>query len=97
MEFDELYSLKETPNKEKKDKNSKGSKRLTELSHGGGCGCKIDPAALDEILAHVPKTASTADLLVGIEHSDDAAVYRVSDDYALVFTNDFFTPMVDDP
>ena len=97
MEIDEIPSLKENPNKEKKDKSSKGSKRLTELSHGGGCGCKIDPAALDEILAHVPKTASTADLLVGIEHSDDAAVYRVSDDYALVFTNDFFTPMVDDP
>jgi selenide,water dikinase len=71
--------------------------RLTELSHGGGCGCKIDPASLHEILAKVPKTHSTPDLLVGIEHSDDAAVFRISDDTALVFTNDFFTATVDDP
>ncbi len=70
--------------------------RLTDLSHGGGCGCKIDPASLHEILANVPKHATTADLLVGIEHSDDAAVYRISDEQALVFTNDFFTATVDD-
>ena len=63
--------------------------RLTELSHGGGCGCKIDPASLHEILAKVPKTHITPDLIVGIEHSDDAAVFRISDDTALVFTNDF--------
>ena len=71
--------------------------RLTELSHGGGCGCKIDPASLHEILAKVPKTHITPDLIVGIEHSDDAAVFRISDDTALVFTNDFFTATVDDP
>lgn len=73
------------------------SVRLTELSHGGGCGCKIDPASLHEILAKVPKTHISPDLIVGIEHSDDAAVFRISDDTALVFTNDFFTATVDDP
>jgi len=70
--------------------------RLTDLSHGGGCGCKIDPAALHDILANVPKHALSPNLLVGIEHSDDAAVYRINDQQALVFTNDFFTATVDD-
>lgn len=71
--------------------------RLTDLSHGGGCGCKIDPASLHEILAKVPKHALHEDLLVGIEHSDDAAVYRINSEQALVFTNDFFTATVDEP
>lgn len=71
--------------------------RLTEISHGGGCGCKIDPASLSQILAKVPKTGHMKELLVGIENSDDAAVYQINEDQALVFTNDFFTATVDDP
>lgn len=79
------------------DESGKTERRLTDLSRGGGCGCKIDPAALHEIVANVPKNAFVENLLVGIEHSDDAAVYKISDEMALVFTNDFFTAMVDDP
>ena len=75
--------------------------RLTQLSHGGGCGCKIAPAVLREILADTPFTshisAAFPDLLVGIEHGDDAAVYRLNDDQAIVATTDFFMPIVDDP
>ena len=71
--------------------------RLTEISHGGGCGCKIDPASLHQILAKVPRSAQFEELLVGIENSDDAAVYQINEDQALVFTNDFFTATVDDP
>lgn len=70
---------------------------LTQYSHGGGCGCKIDPAALHEILANVPKFAEDKNLLVGIASSDDAAVYRINDDQALIVTNDFFMPIVDEP
>jgi selenide,water dikinase len=71
--------------------------RLTQFSHGGGCGCKIAPALLTEILAKAPIRGLPADLLVGIESSDDAAVYRLNDDQAIVATTDFFTPIVDDP
>ena len=71
--------------------------RLTEFSHGGGCGCKIAPAVLTEILAHSPIRGLPKDLLVGTETSDDAAVYRLNDTQALVATTDFFTPIVDDP
>jgi len=71
--------------------------RLTQFSHGGGCGCKIAPAVLSEILASTPIRGLPADLLVGTETSDDAAVYRLSDTQALVATTDFFTPIVDDP
>ncbi|MBT9567258.1 MAG: selenide, water dikinase SelD [Thiobacillus sp.] len=75
--------------------------RLTQFSHGGGCGCKIAPAVLREILADTPFTSNLAaaypDLLVGIEHGDDAAVYRLNDDQAIVATTDFFMPIVDDP
>jgi selenide,water dikinase len=71
--------------------------RLTEFSHGGGCGCKIAPAVLTEILASSPVKGLPADLLVGTETSDDAAVYRLNDSQALVATTDFFTPIVDDP
>jgi len=71
--------------------------RLTEFSHGGGCGCKIAPAVLSEILAATPIRGLPKDLLVGTETADDAAVYRLSDDQALVATTDFFTPIVDDP
>lgn len=71
--------------------------RLTELSHGGGCGCKIAPAVLQEILAQSPPMGTFADLMVGTESSDDAAVYRLNDSQAIVATTDFFMPIVDDP
>lgn len=70
--------------------------RLTELSHGGGCGCKIAPGVLREILAQSPAATGFADLLVGTESSDDAAVYRLNDSQAIVATTDFFMPIVDD-
>jgi selenide, water dikinase len=70
--------------------------RLTSLSHGGGCGCKIAPGVLSEILKNsaglLPK-----ELLVGIETADDAAVYQLNDEQALIATTDFFMPIVDDP
>lgn len=71
--------------------------RLTELSHGGGCGCKIAPAVLQEILSQSAPMTGFADLLVGTESSDDAAVYRLNDSQAIVATTDFFMPIVDDP
>ncbi|HEX6266744.1 MAG TPA: selenide, water dikinase SelD [Burkholderiales bacterium] len=71
--------------------------RLTEFSHGGGCGCKIAPAVLSEILAAAPIRGLPKNLLVGTETADDAAVYRLNDSQALVATTDFFTPIVDDP
>src|ERR671915_406757 len=70
--------------------------RITEFSHGGGCGCKIAPAVLSEILAATPIRGLPRDLLVGTESCDDAAVYRLNDTQALVATTDFFTPIVDD-
>ena len=71
--------------------------RLTQFSHGGGCGCKIAPAILREILARTPPMAGYADLLVGTESSDDAAVYRLNAEQAVIATTDFFMPIVDDP
>ncbi len=75
--------------------------RLTQFSHGGGCGCKIAPSVLQDILAGTPfashMAAAYPDLLVGIEHGDDAAVYRLNDTQAIVATTDFFMPIVDDP
>jgi len=71
--------------------------RLTELSHGGGCGCKIAPALLRDIIAKAGPSVTPANLLVGIETSDDAAVWRVNERQAIVATTDFFTPIVDDP
>ena len=71
--------------------------RLTSLAHGGGCGCKIAPAVLRDILAGVPAAGAFANLMVGTETSDDAAVWRLNDSQALVATTDFFMPMVDDP
>ncbi len=71
--------------------------RLTELSHGGGCGCKIAPAVLSEMLAHMPAAQPFANLLVGTETADDAAVWRLNDQQALIATTDFFMPIVDDP
>ena len=71
--------------------------RLTDFSHGGGCGCKIAPAILTEILASSPIRGLPKELMVGTETADDAAVYRLNDTQALVATTDFFTPIVDDP
>ena len=71
--------------------------RLTELAHGGGCGCKLSPAVLREVLAETPATGPYAALMVGTETSDDAAVWRLNDTQALVATTDFFMPVVDDP
>ncbi|RZL37875.1 MAG: selenide, water dikinase SelD [Rubrivivax sp.] len=71
--------------------------RLTSLSHGGGCGCKIAPGVLSEILKHTAKMPMPPQLLVGIETADDAAVYQLTDDIALIATTDFFMPIVDDP
>lgn len=71
--------------------------RLTEFSSGGGCGCKIAPAVLSELLAATPVRGLPAALMVGTETADDAAVYRLNDQQALVATTDFFTPIVDDP
>lgn len=70
--------------------------RLTQYSHGGGCGCKISPAVLSQILADLPQAAMFPDLLVGRESSDDAAVYRLNDTQAIIATTDFFMPIVDD-
>ncbi len=70
--------------------------RLTQLSHGGGCGCKIAPGVLRDMLASVPLAQAFPDLLVGIESGDDAAVYRLNDAQAIVATTDFFMPIVDD-
>ncbi len=72
-------------------------KRLTSFANGGGCGCKVEPAQLKRLLEGVPRRSAHADLLVGVEHSDDAAVLRLNDHQAIVFTNDFQTPLVDDP
>ncbi len=71
--------------------------RLTTLSHGGGCGCKIAPGVLSEILKGTAGFPVPPQLLVGIETADDAAVYRLNDEQALVATTDFFMPIVDDP
>lgn len=70
--------------------------RLTTFSHGGGCGCKLGPADLRAVVSRLPRPAH-ADLLVGIETGDDAAVWRVAPDVAVVQTLDFFMPVVDDP
>jgi len=71
--------------------------RLTSFSHGGGCGCKIAPGVLSEILRGSAGFPVPPQLLVGIETSDDAAVYQLNDEQALVATTDFFMPIVDDP
>jgi len=71
--------------------------RLTSLSHGGGCGCKIAPGVLSEILKSTSGMPIPPELLVGIETADDAAVYLLNDEQALIATTDFFMPIVDDP
>ncbi|MBY0465791.1 MAG: selenide, water dikinase SelD [Burkholderiales bacterium] len=71
--------------------------RLTSLSHGGGCGCKIAPGVLSHILKSMPGMPMPPELLVGIETADDAAVYQLNDEQALIATTDFFMPIVDNP
>ena len=71
--------------------------RLTQFSHGGGCGCKIAPGVLRDMLSQRAAGVLPKQLLVGIETSDDAAVYRLNDEQAIVATTDFFMPIVDDP
>ena len=71
--------------------------RLTSLSHGGGCGCKIAPGVLRDILQSTRGMPVPEQLLVGIETADDAAVYQLNDEQALIATTDFFMPIVDDP
>jgi selenide,water dikinase len=70
--------------------------RLTALSHGSGCACKIGPGELRRIVRQLPATSDAA-LLVGVDTADDAGVYRINDELALVQSVDFFTPIVDDP
>src|SRR5258708_14835841 len=71
--------------------------RLTQYSHGGGWGCKIAPGVLEQILGKAGSGLFSKNLLVGIETADDAAVYRINDEQAIVATTDFFMPIVDDP
>ena len=71
--------------------------RLTSLAHGGGCGCKLAPSVLQELLANQPAAAPFRQLLVGVETGDDAAVYKLDDGTCVIATTDFFMPMVDDP
>ena len=73
------------------------SPRLTSLAHGGGCGCKIAPGVLRDILGGMSGLPLPAQLLVGIDTADDAAVYQLNDSQALIATTDFFMPIVDDP
>ena len=70
---------------------------LSQLAHGGGCGCKLAPGVLSEILARTPQGLIPPELIVGLETSDDAAVWRLDERHAIVATTDFFTPIVDDP
>ncbi len=71
--------------------------RLTSLAHGGGCGCKLAPSVLQQLLADQPAVAPYRQLLVGTENSDDAAVWQIDDRTCVIATTDFFMPMVDDP
>src|SRR6516162_4501725 len=71
--------------------------RLTSLAHGGGCGCKLAPSVLQQLLADQPAVAPYRQLLVGTETADDAAVWQVDDNTCIIATTDFFMPMVDDP
>lgn len=84
-----------SPSREPHEHDSPGQcAGLTSLSHGGGCGCKLAPAVLTELLRSSPSAASFASLLVGRETADDAAVYQLNNSQALVATTDFFMPIV---
>ncbi len=76
---------------------SQSSFRLTDLAHGGGCGCKLAPSVLQQLLANQPQAGPYANLLVGTETGDDAAVWQIDDENCVIATTDFFMPMVDDP
>src|SRR6516165_8889051 len=71
--------------------------RLTSLAHGGGCGCKLAPSVLQQLLGSEPAARSYRQLLVGTETGDDAAVWRLDNETCIIATTDFFTPIVDDP
>src|ERR1700743_3110885 len=71
--------------------------RLTSLAHGGGCGCKLAPSVLQQVLTSPPAAQAFAQLLVGTETGDDAAVWKLDDGTCVIATTDFFMPMVDDP
>lgn len=71
--------------------------RLTQYAHGGGCACKIPPGELESMVAGLAPSSAPSELLVGLDHGDDAAAVRISGDSAVVSTADFFTPVVDDP
>lgn len=71
--------------------------RLTSLAHGGGCGCKLAPSVLQDLLSAIPRNNVYSQLLVGTETSDDAAVWQLDDKTCIIATTDFFMPMVDDP
>jgi selenide,water dikinase len=71
--------------------------RLTDLAHGGGCGCKLAPSVLQQLLATQPAARPFAQLLVGNDMADDAAVWQVDDNTCVIATTDFFMPIVDDP
>jgi selenide,water dikinase len=71
--------------------------RLTSLAHGGGCGCKLAPSVLQQLLADQPAAQPYRQLLVGTETGDDAAVWELDENTCIIATTDFFMPMVDDP
>ena len=71
------------------------SRRLTQYAAGGGCACKVPPGELEQLLARLPGGQASADLLVGVEHGDDAAVVRLDGERAVIATADFFPPVVD--
>lgn len=73
------------------------SVRLTQFASGGGCACKVPPGELEAVLAGLPQSMAGGDLLVGLDHGDDAAVVRLDRQRAVIATADFFTPVVDDP
>ncbi len=73
-----------------------GGLRLTQYAAGGGCACKVPPGELEKVVRGLPTSTSSGDLLVGLEHGDDAAAVRLDGDRAVVLTADFFTPVVDD-
>lgn len=71
--------------------------RLTQFASGGGCACKVPPGELEAVLKDLPRSMASGDLLVGLDHGDDAAVVRLDEQRAVIATADFFTPVVDDP
>mgnify|MGYP006174086367 CR=1 FL=1 len=78
------------------DATGQGTLRLTQYAAGGGCACKVPPGELERVLADLPTSKEGGDLLVGLDHGDDAAAVRIDGDRAVVATADFFTPVVDD-